>query len=370
MLPNIFPAFPDRQDFDIYATMTPAKEVGGDFYDFFMIDNNHIALVVGDVSGKGIPAAMFMVIAKTLIKDHAQLGLEPKEVFTRVNNLLCEGNEAGLFVTAWLGIVDLITGEMTYVNAGHNPPVIRINGEIKYLSQKPGFILAGMEGYKYTQDKIKLNKGDGIFLYTDGATEATNKDSQLYGEERLIKCLSPQNAATCAEALQSVRHSIDEFVSDADQFDDLTLLAFRYGDKIEGKETAERTFDAKVENLHEVLDFISQQLESHDASLKVVMTLQMAVEELFVNIASYAYTDNSGKATIGINFSDNQAKIYLIDNGKPFNPLEKEDPDVNAKAEEREVGGLGIYMVKNSVDSCLYERRNNENIFTIINKLR
>lgn len=225
MLPCIFPAFPEHDEFDIYATMTPAKEVGGDFYDFFMLDETHVAVVVSDVSGKGVPAAMFMVIAKTLIKNYAQTGLQPSEVFTTVNRLLCEGNDAGLFVTSWLGIVDLSSGKLTYVNAGHNPPLLLSgNGEFEYLKSRPGFVLAGMETMKYRQNEITLGPNDRLFLYTDGVTEATDGQNQLYGEDRL-KCFLNQNKTlNSVDMLNGLKADIDSFVGNAPQFDDITML--------------------------------------------------------------------------------------------------------------------------------------------------
>ena len=371
MLPNIFPAFPEYNDFDIYATMTPAREVGGDFYDFFMVDEKHLALVIADVSGKGIPAAMFMVIAKTLIKDHSQLGLSPAEVFTKVNNLLCEGNEAGLFVTAWMGVLNIDSGELTYANAGHNPPVVMLDGEISYLRSKPGFVLAGLEGYRFSEQTMTLHKGDKIFLYTDGATESSNSEKELYGEDRLISCLKKLGKdVSCTQALRAVREDIDAFVKDAEQFDDLTLLAFDYTPKNKDKETVERTFDATDEKLHEAMAFVEEGLEAHEADMKSTMAITVALEEMFVNIAHYAYPDSKGKATIGMSFDNDEVEIYLIDSGIPFNPLEKEDPNVKASIEEREVGGLGIFMVKQSMDECHYERRNGQNIFTMKRKIR
>ena len=371
MLPNIFPAFPEYNDFDIYATMTPAKAVGGDFYDFFMVDEKHLAMVIADVSGKGIPAAMFMVIAKTLIKDHSQLGLSPAEVFTRVNDLLCEGNEAELFVTAWMGFLNIESGELVYVNAGHNPPIMMLDGEVSYLRSRPGFVLAGMEGYRFTQQTMTLHRGDKIFLYTDGATESSNIGGELYGEDRLISCLKGLDKdISCTEALRAVRSDIDAFVKDAEQFDDLTLLAFDYTPKNKDKETVERTFDATDEKLHEVMAFVEEGLEAHEADMKSTMAITVALEEMFVNISHYAYPDTTGKATVGMRFDHDEVEIYLIDSGIPFDPLEKEDPDIKASIEEREVGGLGIFMVKQSMDECRYERRNGQNIFTMKRKIR
>ncbi len=371
MLPNIFPAFPDRDDFDIYASMTPAKEVGGDFYDFFMVDEDHLAMVIADVSGKGIPAAMFMVIAKTLIKDHAQLGLTPSMVFTKVNDTLCEGNEAGLFVTAWMAMVELSTGKMVYANAGHNPPVIMKNGKIDYLRCPPGFVLAGMEGYDYREFELDLNKGDKLFLYTDGVTEAANGEHKLYGEERLINTLkSLEIQGGCADVIRQVRQDIDLFVGDEEQSDDLTMLAFDYTAKVKNRGLIERTFDASVDNLREVLAFVEEGLEKHDADMKATMAVTVSLEEIFVNIANYAYPGRKGKARVGMYFDEDRIYVYTVDSGIPFNPLENEDPDITLAPEDRDIGGLGILMVKKSMDECSYERKGNENRFIMSKKIK
>lgn len=228
MLPCIFPAFPERGEFDIYASMMPAKEVGGDFYDFFLVDQDHLAVVVADVSGKGVPAALFMVIAKTLIKNQAQQGRTPAEIFTSVNNQLCENNEAGLFVTSWMGILDINTGEFTYVNAGHNPPLLmRAGGEFEYLRSRPGFVLAGMEGIRYRQTTMNLGEGDVLYLYTDGVTEATNAANELYGEDRLLSVANQHKEDTPQQLLPSIKADIDQFVGDAPQFDDITMLGLK-----------------------------------------------------------------------------------------------------------------------------------------------
>ena len=234
MLPCIFPAFPDRDEFDIYATMTPAKEVGGDFYDFFMVDKTHLAIVMADVSGKGVPAALFMVIAKTLIKDHTIPGTDLGDVFTTVNSLLCESNSGELFVTAFEGVLDLVTGEFIFVNAGHEMPFICKKNE-NYVPHKirPGFVLAGMEGMKYKAGSIVLEPGDKLFEYTDGITEATNKDNKLYGMERLGEVLSKNKDKSPAELLPAVKADIDKFVGDAPQFDDITMLGLEYKKKAE-----------------------------------------------------------------------------------------------------------------------------------------
>jgi sigma-B regulation protein RsbU (phosphoserine phosphatase) len=228
MLPSIFPAFPNRAEFDIYATMQPAKEVGGDFYDFFLVDENTLAVVIADVSGKGVPAALFMVIAKTLIKNNAQYGKSPGEVFETVNNLLCENNEAGMFVTAFMGFLDIADGRFTFVNAGHNPPLVRAGGRYEWLRVKKGFVLAGMENMSYSQDEINLVAGDELFLYTDGVTEAMNNEHELFTEERLLHVMNINGGIGLKELLGSVKHSIDVFADGAEQADDVTMLSLRY----------------------------------------------------------------------------------------------------------------------------------------------
>jgi len=228
MLPSIFPPFPDRREFDLYASMEPAKEVGGDFYDFFLLDENTLAAVVADVSGKGVPAALFMVIAKTLIKNNAQLGKTPKAVFEAVNNILCENNDAGMFVTAFMGYLEIPTGRFTFVNAGHNPPLLLSGGRFDRLQTKPGFVLAGMEDMRYEQNEIVLSQGDGLFLYTDGVTEAVNRDLELFGDSRLLKTVGRYPDLPPEELAATVKREIDAFAGGAEQADDITMLALRY----------------------------------------------------------------------------------------------------------------------------------------------
>ncbi len=234
MLPSIFPAFPERREIDIFATMNPAKEVGGDFYDFFMVDDRHLAIVMADVSGKGVPAALFMVIGKTLIKDHTQSSKDLGEVFTEVNELLCESNSEGLFITAFEGVLDLVSGEFRFVNAGHEIPFICRKGE-KFQPHKirAGFVLAGMEGMRYKCGSMTLDVGDKIFQYTDGVTEATSKDNELYGMDRLTAILGEHSALPPAELLPKVKGDIDRFVGDAPQFDDITMLCLEYRERME-----------------------------------------------------------------------------------------------------------------------------------------
>ena len=241
MLPCIFPAFPERPEIDIYATMEPAKEVGGDFYDFFMVDDTHLAIVMADVSGKGVPAALFMVIGKTLIKDHTTPDCDLGKVFTQVNKLLCESNSEDLFITAFEGVLDLVTGEFNYVNAGHEMPFIcKAGGNFEFHKIRAAFVLAGMEGMKYRAGSMTLEPGDKIFQYTDGVTEATNVNNELYGMDRLGAILNKVKEKTPHEILPAVKQDIDEFVGEAPQFDDITMLCLDYKAKMEIKEEDEK----------------------------------------------------------------------------------------------------------------------------------
>ena len=229
MLPRIFPAFPGRQEFDIFATMNPAKEVGGDFYDFFLTDSDHLALVVADVSGKGIPAALFMVISKTLIKNQAQMGDSPAQILQAVNDQLCENNEAEMFVTVWLGILEISTGKLTAVNAGHEYPIMKKDGgEYEMLDDPHGFVMGVMPGMQYQEYEIWMHKGDSIYVYSDGAPDAVNAEEEQFERERLLASLNRIPGASPSELLGQVKGDIDRFVGEEAQFDDITMLCMRY----------------------------------------------------------------------------------------------------------------------------------------------
>lgn len=371
MLPCIFPAFPDRQEFDIYATMNPAKEVGGDFYDFFMVDERHLAIVVADVSGKGVPAALFMVIGKTLIKDHTQPDRDLGEVFTEVNELLCEANSEGLFITAFEGVLDLVNGEFCFVNAGHEIPYIcRKDENFEPYKIKAGFVLAGMEGIRYRCGSIQLEPGDKIFQYTDGVTEATNAANELFGMNRLTDVLQKYAALSPTALLPEIKGAIDAFVGDAPQFDDITMLCLEYKEKMV-EHMKELTIDATVDNIPTVTDFVNEQLEKLNCPMKSQIQVNIAIDELFGNIAHYAYNPETGTATVRVEVMQNPLSVVItfIDNGVPYDPLAKEDPDITQSAEDRQIGGLGIYMVKKSMDSISYEYKEGQNILKIIKNI-
>ncbi|MCR5346870.1 MAG: SpoIIE family protein phosphatase [Fretibacterium sp.] len=249
LLPCTFPPFPDRREFDIYATMTPAKEVGGDFYDFFFIDKDHLALVIADVSGKGMPAALFMVIARTLIKNRAQMwGGKTSEILEAVNNQLCEESGTELFVTVWLGVLEISTGRVVSCNAGHEYPAVRRAEEgsfelIRRAVNNPA--VATMERMKFYESEFFLSPGDSLFLYTDGVVEATNAEYKLYGRDRMIDALNRHGAEPVEEFIVSMKREIDGFVGDSSQFDDITMLALQYYGRKERPETSGQLTEEK-----------------------------------------------------------------------------------------------------------------------------
>ena len=360
MLPRIFPAFPERREFDIYASMAPAKEVGGDFYDFFLVDNDHLAMVIADVSGKGVPAALFMVITKTLLKNAVQTGASPKEALEKVNNQLCENNESEMFVTVWLGIYEISTGKLTAANAGHEYPAIRRSGgQFELWKDRHGFVLAGIENARYQEYELEIGVGDTLFVYTDGVAEATDASNTLYGTGRMMAALNQNCELDPEKLLHQVKTDIDRFVGSAPQFDDITMLAFQR------KETVVRQrmeVVPELESIPEVCEFLEHILEKQDTPMRVVTQVNIAADEIFSNIARYS---GATDAQVECEVMDGQIIIRFMDDGKPYDPTAQKEPDITLSAEEREIGGLGIYMVKKSMDQVSYAYADGRNILTI-----
>lgn len=360
-LPSVFPPYPNRKDFEIYAQMIAAKEVGGDFYDFYMLGDSTLAFMIADVSGKGIPAAMFMMQAKTIIKDLAESGLELSEVFATANKKLCENNDAGMFVTAWMGILDLKTGRLKFVNAGHNPPLVRQeDGEFAYLKARSGMVLAGMDGIKYRQNELQLTPGDQIFLYTDGVTEATDKNNQLYGEERLLETVNRNIVMDTRKLCEAVKSDVDQFAGEAPQFDDITMLSVEI-QYIRGENSI--TVIADDKSMIPVSEFAKSLTEKLAVVPKVANKVSIAVDEIYSNIVNYSGAE---LATISYEIKDGRLYITFTDDGIPYNPLEAEEPDITLSAEERKIGGLGIFMVKKMTESMEYTYEDEKNILKLI----
>ncbi len=365
MLPCIFPAFPERHEFDVFASMTPAKEVGGDFYDFFLVDDDHLAVVMADVSGKGVPAALFMMISKTLIKSAAQNGLSPKDVLEKVNNQLCENNDAEMFVTVWLGIVEISTGKVKCANAGHEyPAIMRNGGDFELYKDKHGFVLAGMEGAKYREYEINLNVGDRLFVYTDGVPEATDANNTLYGVDRMLCSLNRAKDYPCSQLLKVVHDDVDAFVGDAPQFDDITMLVFEI--KSAMTKMKEISVFPSADKVTEITKFLEDTLTEGNIPAKFLSQADIVADEIFSNIALYS---GATVAKVGCEILENGFKLRFSDNGTPYDPTKNPDPDTTLSADERKIGGLGIFMVKKMTDEVSYRYVDGWNVLTLIKKI-
>jgi sigma-B regulation protein RsbU (phosphoserine phosphatase) len=364
-LPNNFPAFPERNEFDIFADMIPAREVGGDFYDFFLIDKDNLAVVIADVSGKGIPASLFMVNTKSLI-NYFSSGRSPKEVFELVNKKLCGNNDACIFVTAILGMYNIPTGRFVFVNAGHNPPLIKKSGGFfEYIKTEPQIFLAIMKDIKYREEEITLEKGDTLYFYTDGVTEAMNAGKELFGEDRLNAALNNYLSSPPNDLIFNIKKEVNNFACGAEQADDIAMLALHINEN--DKTERQITVDAKKECLDRVINFISAEIMRTNYKTEIRNEIEIAVEEIFLNIAHYAYGQEGGKVKISVS-TDNELKITFEDNGKPFNPTEQPPPDFEKPVKDREIGGLGLYIVKQIMDRVEYTRSEDKNILTITKK--
>ena len=370
MLPKDFPLFPERNEFDFYAYMTPAKEVGGDFYDIFFVDEDHLCVLMADVSGKGIPAALFMVNSMKTIRARAANGGTPAQILFDVNNTLFKGNKEKLFVTVWLAIITLSTGEVIEANAGHeNPAMTGEDDAFSFLERKHCFIVGGRKNTKYTDDSFTLRPGDMIFIYTDGVTEATNAAGERFYNDRLLEALNEVRDKDPKEVIRHMKEKVDEFVDGASQFDDLTMLAVKY----HGKEAEEReiTVKADVKNLPEVTDFMNRILDAASVDRKMMLKLGMVLDELFTNVSNYGYGEEKGDITVRVYIPKDRSEVTLtfVDSGVPYDPLAKKDPNITRIKEGRKPGGLGIFMVKKTMDEMEYDYKNGHNIFTVSKKI-
>ena len=363
MLPNIFPCFPDRAEFDIFASMDTAKEVGGDFYDFFLIDDNRLALVIADVSGKGIPAALFMMSVKIMICDRAKAGGTPAQILTSVNAQICEQNPTKTFVSVWMGILDIVSGKLTCTNAGHLYPFARTaSSGFSLLKDKHGLVMGGVKRIKYADYELQLAPGDAIFVYTDGVTEARNAEGTFFGLDALGAALNSRADAAPKELLGTVKDHVLAFIGEAEPFDDLTMLCLEY----HGVEDA-ILLPATVGSISSASAFVSGKLEEFGASPRAKTQVLVAIDEIMSNIAHYAYPEGPGSVAVRFQADarDGMAEITFVDDGIAYNPLEAKEPDTTLAASERKVGGLGVFLVKKTMDELSYERKDGKNILTI-----
>ena len=355
-LPGVFPA---RPDFDLYAAMHAAREVGGDFYDFYLLDRYTLVFLIADVSGKGIPGAMIMMRAKTLLKDSTESGRPIDQVFDRVNRKLCD--DTGMFLTAWMGRLDLRTGELTYVNAGHNPPLLRRrDGRFEYLRTRPNLVLAGLEDTRYRIQTLQLGPGDALYLYTDGVTEAADSRGQLFGEERLRQALaSAGNAADVRDVCAGVAAAVEGFTGDTPQSDDITMLCVR----LNALQDKDVTTLAPDEGSYAIVQaFLSDRLQTANTPARTLHRMQVVTDEIWSNIVHY-----SGASRASLRLSREGDTLYLNfrDNGRPYDPTAAAAPDLSLSADDRPIGGLGLHMARKMSASMDYRYDQGENRLVI-----
>ncbi len=357
--------FPDNSFFSVYGDMEPAYAVGGDFYDQFEIDDTHLAVVVGDVSGHGMAAAMIMMLSMTLIKVYAQSGLSCDKVILRANKYLVSANPQKFFVTCWLGILDLTSGELCYVNAGHNYPVLLRKGQApEYLKEKSDFVLGRRRLARYNEKYLKLNAGDKLVLYTDGVTESVSPQDEFFGDERLLRTVSASADTSAKQLVFNIKQAVSDFSGNKMSSDDITVEALEFKGKMPIPEYENKTFFLTMQSFDTVLDYIQERCKEYGCSMDIVYNILTASSEILANIESYAY-ENGGDVQIMTISNRRKVTIVFKDKGKAFDPMLVVKPDVTLPLSQRRQGGLGIHIVKKLMDSSSYRYEDGQNILTI-----
>lgn len=373
MVPKTFPPFPNRREFDIYATLVPAREVGGDLYDFFFINDHQLCFAIGDVSGKGVPASLFMALTKTLFRaTGGRRNATAETILTRLNAEICRDNESCMFVTAFCGILDVRTGQVDYSNAGHNLPYVLSNGVVTALPKTGGIALGVTDLVSYQAGKLVLKSGDRLILYTDGVTEAMDKDDQLFSESRLETTLRGLNRQSIRGVIERVVGEVQLFSTGAPQSDDITLLALGYNGP---HETQKPTLSVQLENdlaeLQRLNRLLEEFAEHHGVPSEMVFRITLVLEEIITNAISYGFEDKlQHEIAVRLTWAEPEMTIEVEDDGRPFNPLEAPPPDMEKPLTERKIGGLGIHLVREMMDELEYRRENGKNVFILKTKIR
>ncbi len=370
MVPKIFPPFPDRSEFDIFATLVPAKEVGGDLYDFFFLDDDHLCFAVADVSGKGVPASLFMAVTKTLFKSTAGNGGTPGEILARLNAEICRDNESCMFVTFFCAILNIRTGQVDYSNGGHNLPYHLHRGGVSPLENTGGRALGLVEQSPYVSGRMVLNPGEALLLYTDGVTEAMDPSDTLYSDQRLERFLASNRRSSPRQIIGDLVSDVRHFASEAPQSDDITVLALLYfGTTKKIGEELEIKLNNKVSELEGFNQTLTEFGQHHGLAPRLVHDLNLALEEILTNIISYGYPDNrEHEIKVRLSVQPGEVKAEVEDDGHPFNPLEAPEADTTKPLEERTIGGLGIHLVRKLMDDLEYKRQGDRNLLTIKKK--
>src|SRR5262245_9895035 len=373
MVPKTFPPFPNRPEFDLYAILVPAREVGGDFYDFFFIDDNHLCFAIGDVSGKGIPAALFMAVTRTLFRTTASKVSGPDKILSLLNLEMCRNNDACMFVTVFCAVLDIRTGEVEYSNGGHNLPYVISHNATSPLKNTGGMALGFKAEVTYRAEKIVLRAGDGLFLFTDGVTEAMDEGGNQFSEPRLEEFLLQAGGSSAMELVRGAVDQVRRHSAGAPQSDDITALTLKY--LLTAGESMSEATVVEVKNCLSEIERVTRVAEDfarrHQIDAETSHNLKLALDETLTNIMSYAY-DNAVEHIIVARLSLTQGKLIVEveDDGIPFNPLSAPEPDTKQSLEERSIGGLGIYLVRKLMDELEYRRQNGRNILTMKLKVK
>ena len=384
IVPKLFPPFPNRPEIDLYAILIPAREVGGDLYDFMLLDEDHLYLAIGDVSGKGVPASLLMAVGKTLLKSTIQTVRDPARALTQVNNELSEDNESCMFITMFCGILNIKTGAMIYANAGHNPPFLtRQDSSIKRLDNPPGAALGVSHGFVYQEHSIQLDDRDLLVLYTDGVTEAMNPENIMFEESGLLEYISREGHQTARLFIERLGQAVQAHASGAEQSDDITALTVRYratpaktdsprqSEMTTGKKPdASLSLKNRLEELNRMTGWVEEQGAAFALSPSLVMSLTLILEEWIVNIISYAYADKS-EHTIELRLwrEGDDLRFEVEDDGRTFDPTAQADADTSLPIAHRKIGGLGIHFIRKTMDRFTYRRENNRNIVTLVKNI-
>ena len=369
MLPKIFPPYPERDDMEIFGSLVPAKEVGGDLYDFYIRDEK-LFFCIGDVSGKGVPASLVMAVTRSLFRTVSVHDSSPERIITMMNNSMAEMNDTNMFVTLFLGVLDLPTGRLRYCNAGHCPPVL-IGDGVGFVPIKSNLPLGTISGWSFEGQEVLILPQTTIFLYTDGLTEAENAMHGQFGEDRMLEAVKNMGCYMPQAMIEQMTSAVHAFVDDAEQSDDLTMLVIRYTkEQLDVRLARNLMLQNDVSQVPQLAQFVDEICEAVGLDAATTMKMNLAIEEAVVNVMRYAYLqDTIGDINIEAQANDVRLKFVITDTGMPFDPTAMKEVDTSLSLEERSIGGLGIHLVRQIMDSINYERVNGTNVLTLRKKL-
>ena len=369
MLPKIFPPYPDRTDFDIFGTLMPAKEVGGDLFDYYIRDDR-LFFCIGDVSGKGIPASLVMAVTRSLFRNVSGHESNPARILSQMNESMSQDNESNMFVTFFIGALDLSTGQLRYCNAGHNAPLLLTEEGVSKIDVKPNCPIGIDEQMRYPQQELMIPSGATLFLYTDGLTEAENARKELFGEKRLLATAGSIAREPAREQVAIINEAVHNFVGAAPQSDDLTMLSIKFLGDPESITDRHLLLQNDIQQIPQLADFIETIAEESGISQALAMSLNLALEEAVTNVILYAYPEGmEGLVDIEAIIRKHQICFNITDSGQPFDPTQVAEVDTTLPLEERPIGGLGIHIVRNIMDEVSYKREDGHNFLRLIKNL-